>query len=161
MFDLDKINTLPAEEKAKAEQGIRDLLRSLQAQREDSRDGELVWIENAAGVRDVIDYGYYRRYIMKNIEDGYRLLDPDEIEEEEAKAAQAAVVREEKKKLWNLLTLNEKDQFGSPSDADMRTLQMVTAGRDQFSGMSMEEMSKRMLELEEQLAGQQKKKKDK
>ena len=149
MFDLDKINALPADEKAEAEEGIRALLRSLQSQHADARDGELVWIQNPFGVRDVVDRGYWRTYLSRKTEEGYKLLEADQIEEEEAKVRQSHILREEKQNLWAMLAQDEKTRLVSPTDCDLRTLQMVTAGRDRFTGMSLEDMSKRILELEE------------
>lgn len=102
MLDL---NGKTPEELAQVREQAINLLHALENKRVDAKDEEVVWIENAAGRREVIKFGYWRKYLRRHTELNCRLLDPDEIEAEEQKVAQAEAlrtIRAEKKKAESL-----------------------------------------------------------
>lgn len=60
------------------------------------RDDALVWIENPRGIRDLATWKHWRTHLerLALAGEGYKLLDPEEVEEEEAKVAAAALHRQ-------------------------------------------------------------------
>lgn len=86
------------------------------------------------------------------------MLDVNEVKDEQAKVAQSAALRASKQEHWELLTMDEQQKFGSVSDADLRTLQATTLGRDKYDGMSASEMAAKLADLQNELEDQKKKK---
>ncbi len=155
-FSLEDFESLSPEDQVRQREMLGMLLRGLDSKRADSRDAEQVWIRNPAGVTNPVTRGYWRTYLQK--QDGYELLDAKEVKNEQAKVAQSAAIRSHKQEHWDLLTMDERQKFGSISDADLRTLQATTNGRDKYASMSAAEMAAKLAELQTELEEQRKKK---
>jgi len=125
-----------------------NLLKALDSNRVEARDAELVWIKLPNGRVDLVDYGYFRTYIQRNPDLRIELLGPDEIRAEEEKARQAKIVRDEKAKLWKLLTLDEKRDHQGPERMDLDDLRRMTHGRDAYKNATLEELRAKLEDYE-------------
>jgi len=143
------VNSLSPDEQQKYRTEAISLLRALDSNRVDARDNELVWIKLPNGRVDVVDYGYYRTYIQRNPDLRIELLAADEIEGEQEKARQAKVVRDEKAKLWRLLTLDEKRDHQGPERLDLDDLRRMTKGRDEYKDSTLHELRAKLQEYED------------
>lgn len=86
------VDVTSPEEVEKYRQFLIDSVRAVDAKRQEALDRRIVWYENAAGRRDVVLFGHYRKYLAKRPDYG-RLLTPDEVAEEQQKVAQGAAAR--------------------------------------------------------------------
>tara|TARA_R110000744_G_scaffold84435_1_gene165233 strand:- start:121 stop:597 length:477 start_codon:yes stop_codon:yes gene_type:complete len=155
-FSLEDLADMSPEDQVKTRESLAMLLKGLDSKRADRRDNEQVWVRNPAGLTNPVTRGYWRTYLQK--QDGWEMLDVNEVKDEQAKVAQSAALRASKQEHWELLTMDEQQKFGSVSDADLRTLQATTLGRDKYDGMSASEMAAKLADLQNELEDQKKKK---
>lgn len=119
------------EQLAEHEESLRKLLNHIEGKKQNARDDELVWVMNPSGRPDVCRRGLWRTHLSRQSEKGWRLLEPDEIDDQQAKAEQARIVREEKQRLWSRL---------SPRDRTNREGVSDRAGWQEYSVNELREM---------------------
>ncbi|NIR76779.1 MAG: hypothetical protein GWN53_17265 [Gammaproteobacteria bacterium] len=163
MPKLDPRNMNPTE-LVEATKSAKAFLRALEQSRSDARDEELVWIEQPNGRKEVCRYGLWRKHLSRQQERGFRLLDPDEVADEQAKVAQAAAARKERRKLWMKIPKGERGEFEARKPREKYSLGELRQileengwqNRDQFDDFSLAQLQAKVIELQNQIEEQKK-----
>ena len=115
-MDLDSMSP---EERAEAAESAQAFLRALESRNKTARDNEDVWIMTPSGRPELCKRKLWRTHLSRKSEQGYRLMDPEEVQAMQDKIESARKRDAKKQKLWARLPVRERvnpNITGSPPD---------------------------------------------